>query len=220
MRILAFDTSMSACSVAVWDNDHVLAETIDPTVHGQVEKLLPAIEKTMDNCATQYSDFDRIAVTVGPGSFTGVRVGLATARGLGAATGLPVIGIRTTEVMAVQAREQQRQPIAVAVDARRAEVYLHLFQANGEQVEDPVCVLPEEAAARLGDQDWLLVGDAAQVVLQQASRSLPVADIETPHPGALAALVAKRPIPSEGPRPVYVRPPDAVVPQHGGRLRP
>ena len=227
MRVLAFDTSMSACSVAVWQDNVVLAESTEMMVHGQAERLVPAIEQALKISAVTYADLDKIAVTVGPGSFTGVRVGLATARGLGAATGLPVIGILTTEVIALEARRGKNQPVAVAIDARRAEVYLHCFGNNGLQVKDPNCVLPEEAAAQLEHDKWMIAGDGAEIVLSHMKQLHDVSDlkhdiseIKIVNVVTLAAMAAERLTPETGPRPVYIRPPDAVVPQNGGQLRP
>ena len=152
MRILAFDTTTSACSVAVCVDDETVGSFHDPMIHGQAEALIPAIEQTMAEAGIAYTDVDRIAVTVGPGSFTGVRVGLATARGIGVATGRPVIGLLTTEVIAAEARNESSQSIAVAIDARRAEVYLQCFAATGSATGAPVCLLPEDAAKSLSDQ--------------------------------------------------------------------
>ncbi len=235
MRVLAFDTSMSACSVAVWQDNEVLAETSEMMVHGQAERLVPAIEQALKVSAVTYADLDKIAVTVGPGSFTGVRVGLATARGLGAATGLPVIGILTTEVIALEARRGKNQPVAVAIDARRAEVYLHCFTSNGHQVKDPACLLPEDAAAQLEHKNWVIAGDAAESVLShmkqphdifEVKRDIfevkrDIFEVKIVNAVTLAAMAAERLAPETGgPRPVYIRPPDAVVPQNGGQLRP
>jgi tRNA threonylcarbamoyladenosine biosynthesis protein TsaB len=211
---------MSACSVAVWQDDEVLAESSEMMVHGQAERLVPAIEQALKVSALTYADLDRIAVTVGPGSFTGVRVGLATARGLGAATDLPVIGILTTEVIALEARRGKNQPVAVAIDARRAEVYLQCFTRNGDQVDEPTCLLPEAAAAQLGDEDWVIAGDAAEIILSHMKKPHDIADEKIVNAVTLAAMAAERLIPETGPRPVYIRPPDAIVPQNGGQLRP
>ncbi|MEQ8507883.1 MAG: tRNA (adenosine(37)-N6)-threonylcarbamoyltransferase complex dimerization subunit type 1 TsaB [Rhodospirillaceae bacterium] len=220
MRVLAFDTSMSACSVAVWQDNEVLSETTEMMVHGQAEALLPAIEHALKVSAITYADLDRVAVTVGPGSFTGVRVGLATARGLGAATGLPVMGIRTTEVIATQARQGTNKAIAVVIDARRAEVYLHCFHNNGQQIMGPACLLPEDAAAQLERDNWVIAGDAAKLVSSHMKQHHDIADVKSVNVLTLAAMVADRAVPEVGPRPVYIRPPDAVIPRNGGQLRP
>lgn len=220
MRVLAFDTTMAACSVAVWQDGDVRAHFHQAMMHGQAEALLPAIEQTLSDANISYADLDRIAVTLGPGSFTGVRVGLATARGVGAAAGLPVIGLATTDVIAAEARSHTSLPIAVAVDARRAEVYLHLFGPDGIALEDPACALPIDAAVSLNDAEWAVAGDGAERVLEHCGGRLDGVKPHVPSAAVLAALAAERIAPADMPRPIYVRPPDAALPKHGGRLRP
>lgn len=220
MRVLAFDTTTSACSVAVCVDDTIAGSFHDPMIHGQAEALIPAIEQTMAEAGITYADLDRIAVTVGPGSFTGVRVGLATARGIGVATGRPVIGLLTTEVIAAETQPKSGQSIAVAIDARRAEVYLQCFASNGSATGDPVCLLPENAAKVLRNQAWVLVGDGAARVQPHTGPDVVLGTHTVANAVVLARLAATRSIPEAPPGPVYVRPPDAIAPKHGGRLRP
>lgn len=220
MRILAFDTTTSACSVAIWLDGNTIGSYHDAMVHGQAEALLPAIEKTMADAKTSYDDLDRIAVTVGPGSFTGVRVGLATARGIGVATGLPIVGVLTTEVIAAETLDTSDTPIAVAIDARRAEIYLHCFDSQGNTQTEPECLLPEAVAKAIGDGAWVLAGDCAERVIPHCGPSVTQGTPSVANATVLARIAAARPIPDSPPSPVYVRPPDAIVPKHGGRLRP
>ncbi len=220
MRILAFDTTTSACSVAIWLDGKTIGSYHDAMVHGQAEALIPAIEQTMTDADTSYDDLDRIAVTIGPGSFTGVRVGLATARGIGVATGLPIVGVLTTDVIATEAAEIFKSSVAVAIDARRAEVYLHCFDSQGSAQTKPVCLLPEAAANIVGDGTWVLAGDGAERVMPHCGPSVTQGTPSLANAVVLARIAAARPIPDVPPSPAYVRPPDAIVPKHGGRLRP
>ncbi|NKB45935.1 MAG: tRNA (adenosine(37)-N6)-threonylcarbamoyltransferase complex dimerization subunit type 1 TsaB [Alphaproteobacteria bacterium] len=220
MRVLAFDTTTSACSVAICVDGKTAGSFHEPMIHGQAEALVPAIEKTMTEAGITYADLDRIAVTVGPGSFTGVRVGLATARGIGVATGQPVIGVLTTEVIAAETHNEPDQSTAVAIDARRAEVYLQCFAPDGSASGAPLCLLPKDAATVLNSQSWILVGDGAARVHPHAKSSVVLGDVTVANAAILAQLAASRPLPESPPGPVYVRPPDAIVPKHGGRLRP
>src|SRR5262245_22034221 len=103
MMILAFDTAVGACSVAVWRDGETLAMSRQPMERGQAEHLVPAIADAMSAAGAGFEHLDRIAVTIGPGSFTGVRVALATARGLALAHKIPVIGVTTGEVLAAEA---------------------------------------------------------------------------------------------------------------------
>ena len=220
MRILAFDTTTSACSVAIWLDGKTIGSYHVTMVHGQSEALLPAIEQAMTDAGTSYDDLDRIAVTVGPGSFTGVRVGLATARGIGVATGLPIIGVLTTEVIATETLGTSNTPVAMAIDARRAEVYLHCFDPQGNAQTEPECLLPEVAAEAIGAGTWVLAGDGAERVIPYCGPSVSQGTPDVANAAVLARIAAVRPIPDSPPNPVYVRPPDAIAPKHGGRLRP
>ena len=100
MIILALDTCLSACSTALLRDDVVLARRVEVMARGHQERLAGLVAETLAEAGLAFSDLNRIAVTVGPGSFTGLRVGLAFAKGLGSALGLPVIGIGTLEAMA------------------------------------------------------------------------------------------------------------------------
>ena len=97
MKILAFDTCLTACSVAVMDGDHVLASRAEPMARGHQERLAPLVQELMGQAGLGFDQLDRIGVTVGPGSFTGLRVGLAFAKGLSAALDRPAIGIGLLE---------------------------------------------------------------------------------------------------------------------------
>lgn len=218
MRILAFDTTMNACAVALWTDGDVVAQRVEAMTHGQAEALLPAIESTLAAAGVTYADLDRIAVTTGPGSFTGVRVGLATARGLGLAAGLPVIGIGTAEVLAAHVRRTEGPAdVTIVIDARRADVYTQRFDTQGLPLTDAACVLP---AAVTADGNALLAGDAVARVAAQWPSPPRTLELSYADPVDLAALAAARPAEGPPPAPLYVRPPDAAVPRNGGRLRP
>lgn len=143
MRILAFDTALRACSAAVLivkGAERKLARAYEARERGHAEVLMPMIEQVMREAGSAYQDLDRIAVTIGPGTFTGTRIGIATARGLGLALAIPVIGETSLAVMAhgIQARSgSEDQPLAIAVDARRGQIYFQHFDAgSGTSGED------------------------------------------------------------------------------------
>ncbi len=222
--VLAFDTTMNACAIAVWRDGETLAQHIIEMKHGQAEALVPAIEHVLTESGQHYGDLSRIAVTTGPGSFTGVRVGLATARGLGLALGCPVIGIGTAEVLAATALRTRtmsdRAHVLTAIDARRAEVYVQTFDRQGHALSSPLCALPDAVAEDVPDAQICLTGDAVSRVADHLSS--PVAEFLQRHaaPEDLAALAILRDPSNARPAPLYVRPPDAKLPQAGGRLRP
>jgi len=225
MLILAFDTSVAAVSTALWRDGMVLAARREMMAQGQAEFLMPLIAHVMAEAGVAYTDLDRIAVTAGPGSFTGVRVGLAAARGLGLAAGKPVIGVMTTEVLAAAVpeseRTHERMRVLAAVDTKRGDLYVHRFDARLRE-DGHVRVMAATALSTwVEDGPVVVVGDAAAIaVAALGSRArLSVADA-VPDAAVLARLTSQRQPSASGPLPVYVRPPDATIPQHGGRLRP
>ena len=224
MLILAFDTAAAACSAALWRDGTVLAAARATMDQGQAEALMPMIEAVMAQAGTGYAALDRIAVTVGPGSFTGVRVGLAAARGLGLAAGKPVIGVMTTEVLAARVPETERKRdtnILTAVDTKRGDLYVQQFDGALREIR-VVCALgPSDLAAWCAPGSTLVVGDAATLAAAALGPRATISAAEAlPDMATLARLAATRDPVAGGPLPVYVRPPDAVMPQHGGRLRP
>ncbi len=222
--LLAMDAAGKACSAAVWRADKVTAQASEDMARGQSERLVPMIEAVMAQAALDYEDLDAIAVTLGPGGFTGVRIGLATARGLALACDLPLIGVSNLEVVATAVPRAQRagHRLVVVLDAKRAELYAQSFDDSGRALDEAACVLPEELVAGLPPGPLLLAGDAvaqAQPALSAAGRAF---ELAAPCTGAdaaeVAALAAGRPLPAPGappPRPLYLRPPDVTRP---GRL--
>jgi tRNA threonylcarbamoyladenosine biosynthesis protein TsaB len=227
MNILAFDTCFDACSVCVARrSDGVVVDLASAVEHfqtGHAERLVPMIDEVMGRAGATFADLDRLAVTVGPGTFTGTRIGIAAARGLALATGAEVVGASSLAVMAeVAARDlgarADDRDMVVAVDARRGEVYVQLFGASGRTASSPM-LLPVEEAARLGGGGPLLVvGSGAASVAAAAERAGRPATAHLagllPSAVALARMAADL-APAEGPlQPLYLRPPDAK-PQDG-----
>jgi len=210
--------------VCLWQDGTVLARDMAEMAHGHAEALAPMVDRVMRAAGVPFSDLGAVAVTVGPGSFTGLRVGLALARGLGLAVGCPVLGAATTTVLARMAgtAPPAESPVAVVLDARRAEVFLHLFGADGRPMDEPVSVAPDAVAARLPAGPGRLTGDGVALLPTLFPTGwTPVPEAErTPDPAALAALVAPQ---TAGTvrlaRPLYVRPPDATLPPLNARTR-
>jgi tRNA threonylcarbamoyladenosine biosynthesis protein TsaB len=196
--VLAIDTCLNACSVALVDGERVLAYRREAMARGHQERLAPMAQAVMADAGLSMSAIARVAVTVGPGSFTGLRVGIAFAKGLGSALGVPVVGVGSLEALAAEAEG----PAAGAIDARRDQVYLQLPGSDPE-------VLPlAEARARLAAQPPLsLVGSGATLLARDGDR------VHTPE-GCDARLVARigaarQPQPLT---PLYLRAPDAKLP--------
>jgi tRNA threonylcarbamoyladenosine biosynthesis protein TsaB len=195
MKILAFDCATGHLSVAVAVDGSVAARHDEPAARGQGERLLPAIQATLAAARLGFADLDRIAVTVGPGHFTGLRVGLAAARGFRVATGLPVIGVTTLEALAhaVAPAERAGRPVLAAVDSKRAEPYFQLFDADLAPLGPPVATTPQDFAASLALRALTLAGDEA-VRAALAAHGIDVTATAIRHPDAavVAALAAAR----------------------------
>jgi tRNA threonylcarbamoyladenosine biosynthesis protein TsaB len=216
VRVLAFDTALGACSAAIWADGVVLARAFEPRSRGHAEALLPMIETVLNEAGLRLDALNRLAVTVGPGSFAGTRVGLAAARGLALATGLPLVGITTLEAVAFDLPADAGSAIVSAFDAYRGELYIQIFDPDLRQ-RTPPAALPPEAAADLVDRaEAVLAGNAAARLapaLTARGIACTVAEgREQPDAALVAALAARRQPDATPPAPLYLRPPDAKLP--------
>lgn len=232
MRILAFDTAGNGCSACVWQDGTVLAQARLGMERGQAEALVPLLSGLLEQAGLDWPQLDRVAVTVGPGSFTGVRVGLATARALALATGLPVTGVSTLDLFAAAAQPavaalKGRRPgvLLALIDARRDDLYCQAFDAATlSPLTGPDSLRPEEIApllARLG-QPAVACGDARPLVaplLDDGTLAGWLGDTLA-DPVVLAGIASRRAPDGTVPAPLYIRPPDAALPANGGQLRP
>jgi tRNA threonylcarbamoyladenosine biosynthesis protein TsaB len=217
MKILAVDTALAACSVAVYDAQmqRVLAAAFQPMATGQAEALGFMVRGVMESSGMAFSSLDRIAATIGPGTFTGLRIGLAFARGLKLALGLPIVGITTLKAIAGNVTSNPRaRPIAVLIDARRGNVYSQLFSAKFDPLNEPLAHSLAEAAARLPRDECWIIGSGADLltgtgVHRNFTRSQ-ASDL--PHAAVVAALAAREVAPDNPPAPLYLRPPGASMP--------
>ncbi|MCG8696389.1 MAG: tRNA (adenosine(37)-N6)-threonylcarbamoyltransferase complex dimerization subunit type 1 TsaB [Minwuiales bacterium] len=218
MRVLGLDTTLGACSVGIIDGDRLLARRFEPMARGHAEALMPMVEAARREAGLDFADLDLLAATVGPGTFTGVRVGLAAARGLALASGLPLAGVTTLEAIAasVTAPPPDAASILVAIDARRAELYCQAFTLDRTPLTEPRVVAPARAADDLPDGVPLVVGSGAALVQRAVER--PVALVQDgaavePDAAVVARIAAGRGLPpSDAPpvEPLYLRAPDAV----------
>lgn len=212
MKILAVDTALGACSVAVLNNNEVLAHCFSVMARGHAEALAPMVETAMRDASLNFSTLDRLAVTTGPGTFTGQRVGLAFMRALRVALDIPLVGLTTLSVMARQAMAGSGIETGVTLhDARRDEVYIEVCGA----IASPPRLLSFEGAVAsvfaISDP-IVLAGTAAA----RAKSHLPQAELSSVlQPDALwvAKLGLVAPLPDGPPRPLYLRPPDAKLPE-------
>ncbi len=222
--ILAFDTATSACSAALLSADRILARRFTPMARGQAEALAPMIQAVLAEAKASIRDLDRLAVTVGPGAFTGVRIGLATARGLALAAGLPLSGIGTLEAVAAGVGEAERvgKSVFVTLKTKRADIYAQGFSEDLRPLGPPLALMPEELAEAAPAGPLLVAGDDAPRAMDLFARagldcSLSVG-APLPDAAVIARLAARRAgagDPGGPPEPVYLRPPDVTRPAPG-----
>ena len=208
MRTLVIDTALGACTAALCEDGRVLGVRSVVMARGHSERLAGFVRDAMDEAGAAFQSVDKIGVTVGPGSFTGLRVGLAFALGLGQALERPVVGISTLQALAWSAPGGPEGPVAAMIDARRGEVYLQTF-LDGEPSTAAAAATIEAAAAELRQSGvfWRRVGSGAALIAPDAASPA----IE-PAPLALAALTERLDPDVHSPRPLYLRAPDATPP--------
>ncbi len=224
MRVLAIDTALEACSAAVLDTDRaaIIASESRAMTRGHAEAIMPLLARVMDQADIEFRELDRIAVTAGPGSFTGLRVGISAARGIALAAAKPAIGLTTLAAFAApHIAADDASPVVAVIDARHEQVYLQVFGAGGRTLVAPRIALLREAVRAAVTGPARIVGSAAQLVAAAWPKSEPA-----------PALVDQRGAPAidwgarlgaaaaEGhgpPKPLYLRAPDAQ-PQDAARL--
>src|SRR3979409_113665 len=140
MRVLAIDTALEACSAAVFDSDRggITASESVAMARGHAEAVMPLLARVMDLAEIEFANLDRIAVTTGPGSFTGLRVGIAAARGIALAAGKPAIGLSTLSALAApHVASRAGDTIMAAIDGRNEQVYFQVFAPSGSTIVAP-----------------------------------------------------------------------------------
>ena len=224
MRVLAIDTALEACSAAVLDTGAgaVAAHESLPMQRGQAEALMPLIARVMARAGGTFAELDRITVTTGPGSFTGLRVGIAAARGIALAAGKPAIGITTLAAYAAPfIAADDSLPVVAVIDARHEHVYLQVFGPGGRTLVTPR-ILPLREALRVATTGApRIVGTAANVLAanwplgERAPRA--VDQRSAPDIDWVARLGALASDMSAPVKPFYLRAPDAQ-PQDASQL--
>lgn len=219
MRLLTLDTSMGNCSAAVASGSgEILSARQAAMARGHAEALMPMIEAVVAESGLAFSDLDRVAATTGPGSFTGVRIAISAARGLGLATGAELWGTDSLSVMAARAVEDGlngNAPFALAIDARRESLYFALYEADGSIRTGPRLLHTDEAAAAMPKDIRLVLGSGGEALAAAAKTGIRTGghDLQ-PDARALAKLALKAGNPTPDLKPFYLRPPDAK-PQTG-----
>jgi tRNA threonylcarbamoyladenosine biosynthesis protein TsaB len=216
MLILAIDTALDACAAGVLDTDasKMIAQESQAMKRGHAEALMPLIARVMEASGIAFTALDRIAVTTGPGSFTGLRVGLSAARGIALAADKPVVGLTTLTAYAAPVVSQGlERPVISAIDARHDHVYFQAVAGDGSPLIRPRVAPIEEAlgASRFGAPH--LVGNAANILADRWPADAPPPYMVDPQAApdiAWVAWLGAAVSPDTAPaRPVYLRAPDA-----------
>lgn len=227
MKILAVDTSSLTGSVAVLDGDVLLAEITLQTKITHSERLLRTIDWVLEQVGWQTNDLQGLGVAIGPGSFTGLRIGLATLKGIAAGLGIPLVGVSSLESVAYNLR-YVIEPVVAVLDAKRQEVYAAAYQFKQgtlwQVILNEVVMTPEELSEKLSDwnQFWM-VGEGAVAYRDLFAKGLqkqclmPVSNDMMPHASYIAELAGKKIKQGEGVdfsllAPNYLRAPDARKP--------
>jgi tRNA threonylcarbamoyl adenosine modification protein YeaZ len=219
MKLLAVDTAANLCAACVWDTDDAreLGRSVFDLGKGHAERLMATIAEALDASGMDYGGLGALAVSTGPGSFTGVRVGVSAVRGLALALKIPARGIMTLDAIAAETRAAfLSRPIMVALDAGRGDLYVAIYDQSGKLRYDPVVASFADALALAKEIAPVLSGTAAPALAEAAlplvlDTALVVATADI---GAYARLAAARGPATDKPRPAYLRGPDAK-PQAG-----
>jgi len=223
MRILAIDTALAVCAAAVLDTEQpgLQARESVPMVRGHAEALMPLIARVMDAAKLEFTELDRIAVTTGPGSFTGLRVGIAAARGIALAAAKPSVGLSTLAAYAAPLiASDDNIPVVAAIDARHEQVYLQVFGVGGRTLVSPRVTPIAEAIRLVAIGPARIVGSAANLIAAAWPEGQPAPASVEEHPAADIEWVARlgaAATSSAPPKPLYLRAPDAQ-PQDASRL--
>jgi tRNA threonylcarbamoyl adenosine modification protein YeaZ len=221
VRILAIDTALGACAACVVDEGRAepLAQETLVMERGHAEALVPLLDRVVSKVEGGFHALDRVAVTVGPGSYTGLRVGIAAARAIGLAARVPVVGVTTlSALLAALVAEDNRRVLAAAIDARHGQVYFQAIAPGGQSIVAPALVRVRDAARLMGGAASLVGSGAIAVAAEAAGADIAVHD---PRPFPDIAWVARLGLVADPeqalPKPLYLRGPDAR-PQDQARL--
>ena len=208
MKLLAIDCAANLCAACVYDADaeKELGREVRDLGKGHAEHLMAVIETALKAGGIGYPDLDVVAVSIGPGSFTGLRVGVSTARGLALALKIPAIGVTTLEALAAEgANTFPGRAVLAALDAGREEIHAALYDGALAETYGPSVATLSEAAAMAIDADAILVGTAASRIAEAAGRAFDIGPVAATADIATYARLTAAKGPGEKPKPRYLR---------------
>lgn len=215
-KILALDSSSAACSTALWRRGAVVARRYQAMMRGHAEALMPMLVETVAEAGESLHALSAVAVTVGPGAFTGIRIGLAAARGIGLAAGIPVVGVTTFAAVAEAVSEVERadRPLLVLLDSKRGDAFVQEFDSERVAVGPPAVLSSEAILHRLASGSFLLAGDGITVVrphLEAAGLDVGCSAVDGPVDACWVVKLAARSVVERAglpPTPIYLRAPE------------
>ena len=224
MRVLGIDTALAACSACVvdaGDPEPLSSESLGMD-RGHAEALLPLIDRVVSQVDGSFESLDRVAVTIGPGSYTGLRVGISAARAIGLAAGIPVIGVSTlSALLAPLMASETRKLLAAAVDAKHGQIYFQAIAPGGRTIIPPSVLSIREAVRLMGSGPVLMSGSGAPAVANEAWAQGVDVTVHEARPAPDVAWVARLGAvadPAQAlPKPLYLKGPDAK-PQDNARV--
>ncbi len=225
MKILAIDTALEACSATVYDSEagRTLSFISHDMRRGHAEALIPIISDAMKAANLEFAELDRIATTTGPGSYTGLRVGISAAKGISLASGKPAVGITTLAAFSAPLiAESAAVPVVAAIDARHGNIYFHMVGANQRVLLSPRHASLEDAIHVIASGPVRIVGPAAELLASYWPRHVGYApasvDVRAAPNVEWVARLAANVDPTRAPvKPLYLRAPDAT-PQDSHRI--
>ena len=245
LTLLALDTATTGCAACVWQDGQILAAESESMARGQAQELMGMVDRVLAAARVEPCALTAVAVTRGPGAFTGLRIGLAAARGFALALGVPCVGVTTVEALAhgVPVDERVGRIIVACVESKRDDIYVQLFSSALQPISEPlacdaaalIALIQLGAQAGMRADRYVLVGDAAERALEWVQGAGMDAVLSAAPPLPNPAIIAERaalqlrrgisgdassaPSALNAPEPLYLRPPDAKLPKAEGRLR-
>ncbi len=221
MNILALDTTTSACSVALLADEIEVSRSV-MMERGHAEALLPMVKDVLNEASRTFADIDSVAVTIGPGAFTGLRIGLAAARGMALAAGIPCVGVTSLEAVAeaIGFAERDGRALLVTLDSKRSDVFAQVFDAGGPPLGPPVAVSLDGLMDIVPARPLLVAGTAAaaavESLVQRGVDAVGANGTSCPHAKDVARVAARLMAAGEKtdqpPSPLYLRQPDTGAP--------